>query len=451
MESNFDQTNHAMRGDNMQPLPPELDWDNMRDGILDKMQSMEQAKESQRRKVYPWWKVGLVLALLFTLSFSLFWVTQKLTEGHNTDTQDVASMAEPNKQVISSSATEKPALTQDFGPVSDSLEETIRIYKDQSQAPKDIQTHGLSNTLGNHGRVAASQYAQNGLSTSTETSPASLMNPVPKLQFLTIDIFDQHSLKRQNQLVLDLPPVDHGFPDYSQSAKFPDKFILEGGITFWNEGYGSTRPERPEYEMPLASFQLQGHYIKNFNRNHFVMLGLQYQQLESRFEYNTTIQDHTIVLKDTIIRIENNLLTGEQIVIRGDVEQTVQAERQVRHHNTTRLFKLSAGLGKTWRFNSFQTDIYLGGAMNAISQNQGRTLYNDAVIDYNGPSNVLFQNQFRLDGMLGARLHYYLNHRVGLTTGIQVQKSLMNWSRQADITMNPGSLSVQMGLSYSLW
>ncbi|MEL7534153.1 MAG: hypothetical protein AAFN10_22805, partial [Bacteroidota bacterium] len=181
-----------------------------------------------------------------------------------------------------------------------------------------------------------------------------------------------------------------------------------------------------------------------------IMAGLQYQQLASRFEYNSTIQDYQITLEDTIIQVQKNLLSGEENIIRGDVELSVPAERRVVHYNTSKLLKLSLGVGKSWRLNSFQVDTYLGGALNSLVQNQGRTLHDESIIDFSGASNSLIKNQFTADGILGGRLHYYLKQNLGLTIGCQVQKSLMNWSNQDNIKVLPATFSLQLGLSYAL-
>ena len=160
--------------------------------------------------------------------------------------------------------------------------------------------------------------------------------------------------------------------------------------------------------------------------------------------------DYKIILKDTIKLVQNNSLTGEKRVIYGDVEQSVEAHQRIRHYNKTKLFKISMALGKTWKFSSFQTDLYLGGALNTIVHNQGRMFYNDSIIDYNGSSNILFNNQMTIDGILGARLHYFVTKKMGLTTGFKSQKSLTNWSNQDNINFHPVTFSFQLGLSYSL-
>lgn len=416
-----------MQGDQHQPLPPELDWSNMKDGIFDKIQSIEQQETSQTSDSFAG-KRSLLLLLLFELAFILFLLSQPMVKDLTPEAAAIVHLPETDLNRRASTDIEKARPTNQIAFFADSL-----IEPDQIMAAKSTLS-SISETS----------------SPLSETGIAYIMSEVPDLQPSILGIFDPISQEKTDHYTPDIRKMDSAYNPFVQPIKSRNQLILEGGINFWDEGYGNTEPERAQYEVPLSSFQLQGYYMKAFRRNYFLMAGLQYQQLESRFEYNSTIQDYKITLKDTIIQVRKNLLTGDETILRGDVEQYVQAERRVRHYNKIQLLKASVGIGKSWRFHSFQTDVYLGGALNGLVQNQGRTLHQDTILDYNGTSNSLFQNQLTLDGILGARLHYYLNPKIGLTTGLQVQKSLMNWSMEDNIAHYPTSFSLQLGLSYSL-
>jgi hypothetical protein len=120
------------------------------------------------------------------------------------------------------------------------------------------------------------------------------------------------------------------------------------------------------------------------------------------------------------------------------------------HHNRSTMVNVSFAFGKSWRFNSFQTDFYLGSALNSIVHHRGRALHNDSIIDFNGPSNSLIKNQGKIDGMLGVRFHYFLNRHIGITSAFHMQKSLMNWSIEDGVNYAPVSYGLLLGLSYSL-
>lgn len=488
MEFNFNKIRDLMRGDNNQSLPPEFDWNNMKDGIFDKMQSIEQEELSQKNKKRSRRKIGFFLLLFFALVFGLFSISQKVIKDQAAESSDIvqSQKTDISKNTLNNNDTAAPTNRIEYSDESfsekiletkvndllltseksdpnqnqDSKEsEIIQVNIDQLIENQCLKENDTSNKIPNAERIRFAQdtlntTAQNALSplAETETKRPNLAPRIPVLPALPMYSFNQMSLEEISYSLPDAQQVDsiYFLPSLS-SNKSPNQLILEGGITFWDEGYGNNKPEKAQYETTLTSFQLQGHYVKSLKGNYFVMAGLQYQQLESRFNYNTTIQDYKITVEDTIIQVQNYFNSGEQRIIRGDVEQSVQAERRVIHYNTTKLLKVSLAAGKTWRFNSFQTDVYLGGALNSWVHNQGRMFYEDAVTDYNGTSNAFLQNQSTIDGVMGARLHYFLSQNIGLTAGFQSQKSLMNWSKQDNINSHPVSFSLQLGLSYSLY
>lgn len=472
-----------MRGDNNQPLPPELDWENMKDGIFDKIQSMEQMEAYQRKEANSKKRVWFLLFLIFPLGLGLFFISQNMTKGPVTEAKEASKLSEADvnrgqdgavdfdklpstdqsTKQIEFSGKNQGAIPKKSRAKDDLKSGPNHDPKQAERAPMDMDKMsgyghqnkpGQLNTLQNAGHTAGAtpgslDTALSSISPLEGYKLPGFRSEYPIIQALSTSLFGRISLGGISDSIVGIERIDSMYSPIPHK-KPHHQLILEGGLTFWDQGYGNTSPQRAQFEIPISSFQLQGHYMRSFSRNHFVMLGLQYQQLESRFQYSEAIEDYRIVLEDTIIQVRNNLLTGDQNIIRGDVEQSVRAERRVQHYNKSRLFKVSIGLGKSWRFNSFQTDVYLGGALNAWVQNQGRTLSEDAIIDYNGTSNPLFQNQLKADGVLGARLHYFLNSNLGLTAGFQAQKSLMNWSNQGGVNFYPASLGVQIGLSYSL-
>lgn len=483
MESNLNKIKNLMQEDTNQPLPPELGWDNMKEGIFDKIQSLEQAKSSPKDHPQSWKRMGFFLSLFFLLTLGLYSVFHKMIPDQNPEAYDVVKVPTTPKnesgssEISKSAPTKQPAysaevLVEEIGKkdAEDPLltygesepaqaprkSERLLIDTGQSLAYQQRPEHEPStNHIPAMDRMEAAQSTpdtvQKAAGLLEETRSSDVMPFIPELLTLSPYGFDHMGLEKRNHSILDTQKADSvSLPDIYRS-KSPNQLILEGGLTFWEEGYGNSNPERAQYEAPIPSFQLQGYYMHSLKGSYFVMAGLQYQQLESKLSYDNTIQDYKITLTDTVIQVQNNLLTGEQNIIRGDVEEFVQAERRVRHYNKTQLFKASLAVGKHWRFNSLQTDVYLGAAMNSWVRNQGRMFSENTIIDYNGASNSFFSNQWTVDGVLGVRLHYLLLPNIGLTTGFQTQRSLMNWSNRDDINFYPVSFSLQVGVSYSLY
>jgi hypothetical protein len=473
------------QGNHLQPLPPELEWSKMKDGILDKMHSIEQAeltqangKDSRKRT---WLFLNLCMTLAFSITIGLIFFYQEETTEQPAQTNDVVQIPDSEANENDSTFSHTPEPTND-----QSLPEEFMAGTTESANPNDLlpvpeksaldqgpqesnrarrEKALLSEILSlnaNQSPSSFSETAQDGLSQHTSATVDDSVRSHANVPYITTRI--QVPLIRQllpalaNQQVANLMNQAPAASDETESTSLPliprtqpvNLLVLEGGVNLWTEGYGNSLSDREQYETPIPSFQLQGSYLKGLKGGYFIMAGVQYQQLESRLDYSSTIDDYQITLKDTIVEVRKNLLTGEETLIRGDVVQTVQAERIVRHYNKTQLFKTSLAIGKNWRFNAFQTDVYLGGALNGIVRNQGRMLFDNEIIDYKGNSTPAFQNQWTVDGLAGVRLHYFPYERMGITTSIQAQRSLMNWSTQEGVRLYPFSFGLQLGLSYKL-
>ena len=477
MEFNFDNIKDLMRGDHHQPLPPELDWSNMQDGILDKMQAIEQAALPPTNGKSPQKRMWLFLCLFLTLSLALTagWVffLQEKTPDQEPATVAVVPLSEaatdPGRSATMDQALPMPqtgdAETQGGGTAGTPSAQVLRpaggataSIQGQSRLRSAQMTAtpapGRFDTFVDGGGVGGSHHASE--STIGSIRPlavfpaAGLPLAIPEGKAAMPVSLDLPRLREANQVASGPQPQDSASLPPIPQIRPVNQVILEGGINFWAEGYGRTKPERARYEAPIPSFQLQGAYMKGLQGGYFLMAGFQYQRLESKLEYRSTIEDYPITLKDTILEVRQNLLTGEETIVRGDVVQSVQAERRVRHYNMTQLFKASLAMGKSWRFRSFQTDAYVGSALNGLVRNEGRMFFEGEIIDYSGISNPFFRNRWTLDGVAGARVHYFPWQQIGITAGFQAQRSLTNWSNQADGRFYPASFSLQLGLSYAL-
>ena len=503
--------------DGLQPLPPGLEWNNMKDGILGKMQSIEKAElssannKSSKKRTWLFLSFFLLLSLIF--SAGLFVLQQQDPSGHRQETGTAALTTAPGYEDQESAngvnttpdhpadntgeAIPAPAGTATPTDLLPSREETAlsqgggsgesevasaksAVANDLLQAneetalpqgggsPRRTQTESgeLSTSLPaaeqaqNHdGPDETRLPASHNAGETADDRPAPLTGPQPGAAPATyipgIDGILPYPATNLLSGTAIPSPYNTGQADSVATPVIPrskpvNQLVLEGGINFWNEGYGNSSPDRKLYEAPIPSFQVQGSYMKGLKGGYFLMAGLQYQQLESRLDYRDIMEDYQVILKDTIVEVRTNLMTGQETLIRGDAVQTVRAERIVRHYNKTQLLKTSLAFGKSWRFHHFQTDVYLGGALSGILANQGRMVYQDSVIDYNGTSNLFYQNRWTVDGVAGTRFHYFPYQKLGITAGFQAQRSLMNWSKQSDIRFYPLSFGLQFGLSYSL-
>jgi hypothetical protein len=224
------------------------------------------------------------------------------------------------------------------------------------------------------------------------------------------------------------------------------------GISNWNPGYGTAEPENAPFEQSTLSYYAQLSYTHRFGNNYTLTTGLQYQQLQAQLEWSQRIEDYgTVVLEDTILQIQVNSLTGNSTAVRGDVEVSVDATRNIHHHNQYRLFQIPLTVGKAWTFGKhWQAGLSVGGAVNLLTQNKGRSIYQGELEYMDGATTNLIDNRWGIHGLGRANVGYRINARWGVMAEAQFQKSLTDWSQVSGVPMQPEVMSFGVGVFYSL-
>ena len=437
-----------MSDDNPQ-LPPELEWDQMEQGILQKMEALEASQKptsflSDRT-------LSLILGITILLMLLLLRCSLTIAEG-----------SLENPVVSQKGLLDKP---QDINTPSNTTANFDQ--KNNAETQTTVSSKTIKNTSENQGLIQS----QHGLvldSLPNKTNkldkekpfvspPINQIETIPSVSKSTINtIQDAIALLplkqfRATSIAADRLDTQLLFNSDSIDQKKPSRIrrqvILSSGLSLWNPGYGNNIPERSAYESQLPSFQAQFNYVQPLKNNFSLQVGMYYQQLESRLDWTTPV-DYTVTLEDAVLEVYTNSLTGQQSEVRGPVDVTVPANRIVRHYNTIQLLQIPVAVGKSFLKNKWQTDVMVGTSLNFYAENNGRTLIQGQVIDYEGANTALWSNQWKWNALVASRLTYRMNTQLGISTGIQFQKSLSNWSLETDIKMRPQFINLEMGLNY---
>ena len=456
------------------PLPPELDWEQMEAGIMEKMAALEATELSVKEDKDSKSRFIVIIPLLFILaSIVLFFFKQEHnpTASQQKNTPSEKTILTPTSsndaQVAHNSKT--VFTEQDASEIANDIENATDAQKAEKNGIFQITTpqpiNQATNTASVELKSVTTKQKQNiqkaeGRSNNESKFITEQQNKTPGLVSTNVIERNQSTLSTflplRNQFITidsDANPtllliVTNEQDTESISKKVGGRIDALSGVSIWSIGYGNNSPERKDYESSLLSYNAQLNYIHPLKNGFSVLIGLQYQQLESRFDWNERIEDYNLTLVDTIVQIQINALTQERTEIRGDVQLTVAAERVVRHYNTTRLFQLPIAIGKSWSSKKWQKDIFIGSAINLATQNTGRTRFNGAIVDYDGATTNFIDNQWKLSAFIAGRLTYKLNDHLGLTTNLQFQKGLSNWSTESTINIRPNVFSAELGFSY---
>lgn len=473
--------NNKLRPQDEEQLPVELRWENMEANILQKMEALQSTVPSDKNKKQRR-RILLVCLLLLGVLLSALLIlnddpaakdtvdvaSSRTTPVERTDTEKGNEVNEADQLptiIPKQPATTEPKTLRGNIPQGNQQAGGIGVEQNERNSHSGNTVEMLELPFKGTPKLASpeafqqitsAKQANNLASTSLNTDKTPTVN-LPNASSLTpVELLAEHEVIPP--VVVQTPIQEVALPIVALSTEpscpafktRSSQVWLTGGASWWSAGYGNTKPERAEFEQAILSSQGQFSYVQPVKKSLFLLVGLQYQQLENRLNWNTQIGDYELTLEDTIIQIRRNAITGEETEIRGDVTLTVPAERQVQHYNSFSLLQMPLGIGKTWGKGRLQSHLLVGGVANLSFSRQGRTLYQAELIDYDDSSSTIWTDKLSFSAMLSGGLSYRITDRLGLVTLVQYQHSLSNWSTEQEITMRPRILNGSLGINYSL-
>jgi hypothetical protein len=328
MESDFNKLKKIMSEEG-QAVPPGFAWEDNKDAIFAKMQAMQKQTTSKKRSL---WIILLVLLLISISTCTAIFLRQ-----------DKNSYVENELKGFESAPVSKPPYSAEI-PVNQDNEQSRsnRIASSNQDAPsrterKFSKSHKTTpdntrkattttgeNFMNNDAPYDGSTKNQNSeeiwSNIGDQGSKISVLNE--RDSFLTLEALDPiDQIKKQGVQTTtqdeNILPIKEASVAKSKNSQKAGWIQFSGGLALWNEGYGSSAPERSAYENTLPSYFGRLSYQHVLQSGWTISLGIQYIRLHSEFERTFDIEDYTIVLKDTIIKVQTNSLTGEHQTIRG--------------------------------------------------------------------------------------------------------------------------------------
>lgn len=464
-------------------LPPELSWEQMEEGIMEKMEELEPINGQPGPNNDTAFKI--IITLLLCLLPVLFFNKGLLLETagdqaalpQDQSPEDAEAPTTQSLSVNPASSRPVPQKSQPAGTATSQQDATEQPAADIGQQARAKQAATPSQPAATEARKEAhlpepptpAQKPQ-----PIASSPTVIDQPVNRLTDEPLPPRSKRTLANdrdpqgQGPLAtlpslpiaaliaeeLDVKPLPTTAPEKEQNKTLLPKnqFSLLSGISNWDPGYGSNRPEPARYEQSTRSFYTQLSYTYRFGNNYTVSAGLQYQQLQTQLAWSQRIEDYaTVILQDTIVEIQVNALTGNSTAVRGDAEVSVDATRTVRHHNQYRLFQVPLAIGKSWKIgDKWQAGLSVGGALNLLTQNKGRSVYQGELEYMDGATTNLIDNRWGIHGLGRVNIGYRINARWGVMAEAQFHKSLTDWSRVSGVGMQPEVGSFGLGVYYAL-
>ncbi len=452
-------------------LPSELDWERMEEGILQKMDALEAEEQTKKRPVgwLSWRRVVpalILLGVVGTLTLHPGSPLRSSSQAESQASRDQEATSQEKAPVGGERRSQGSTRNEPSHPTQRAIRDALSMGETGPTGPEEAPA---SQGKGPSAKppVAVSPAARQLAPSPVRPRPAPAIGPrasearrpekqkiqVPSLAGLT------HSFAREaSPLPLTAFAPASGFlaaqvalPDTMARVPLPrGRLTISVGGNIWSPGTRGKQPERLAYETPILSYQSRLSYLQPLNPKWELMVGLQYQKLESRFERVYELEHYQVLLTDVVLEREKNLVTGRVREKRGDITVTVPAERTITHFNATELYQVQLALGRSWQAGRLQIDALIGASINLLSRNQGRTLYQGEVKFYEGATTDFWANQGKWNALISGRLTYRLSKRWGVVAGLQLQQSLLDWSLEPRVNMHPTVMGMEAGLSYRL-
>jgi hypothetical protein len=437
MASDFDHIKNKM-SEESNSVPHSLDWERMENGIFQKMQDIQESESGNYDKLKT--IVFLLLCLLTICNRSqriflspeyAYSIQNEPSPKNNTvtpksTTPSINSENNAKLQTLNKQSTLKQmSKNRSFDALPTKSEQISK--QSNFSAPKTIKNNLQKSLLKNKEQLVPI------------STPTTITSPLPNKVFFVENTSEEIAITDKT---ISVPQKNN------TATPLKNRIHLSSGIGFWDNNFGNIIPEYASFEQTILSYYGALHFTREMKTNYFFSLGIQYQQLESRLDWTTMIEDYEIILEDTIKTIQNNLITGEVQTIRGDVSFNVNAQRNVRHFNKIQLYQVPLAVGKRWKFKNWESSIQIGAALNLASFYQGRTIQSGQVIELQKNSNPLIENQWKIHAIAGGQISYFLNNHIGISANIQYQRSLANWSKNSEVNMFPTILNLGLGMNY---
>ncbi|MEM8524596.1 MAG: hypothetical protein AAGG68_08125 [Bacteroidota bacterium] len=434
------------------PLPNELGWEQMQEGILEQMATAEQ----DRRGAFFFfnWKKLLVVSLLI-LNFSIMAYLIHLVQ----EKEELGAFPV---------AVEQPLSSHD--PKS---EESILESKTNTESPNKNLTNKITTPKSTENQLLINK--------NTSTSLRFLNNFIERSydeEVMLYDVSEQRTvtnnsplyptikypiptnkLVSQNAAFATLNSIIHPIESQKKAIVFPTAnpkievitfkphyaLELSGGMNNWNTNYDEVSTEqniRSVNETELTGYQLAANLKYYFNPNWYASTGLAFQQLNHRFNYEN-IKTEQVEERDALVGIAINSISGDSTFIRQDRSVDVTQKRSVQHYNQHQLLSIPVHLGYEWNYKRLALSGNLGGVFSVRSFSKGKTWVDSEIATYDR-ENQIYKKRFGLGVSAQVQLNYTLTNNFYIGGNIGHSNWLQNWSAEPTIRSRPSTTQISI-------
>ncbi len=486
------------------PLPPEFNWDDMKEGIFEKI--AEQEDKPMPFYINKLGRLSLVLmALIFLLLSSsiYFLVNDSKKNIPQSDLKNEATKSSINKlhsTTLHRNETEirqddKHEIVQPINPInsinlntsSDSetivkiIESTIDL-KSNTNNKKFVEstTKLASNTKSiipfNH---RLTEVIENELTEKDEIQQKNtiyytkkqLDNQNEKDKAVTKEQPLKTNLNSNNKVNTSVKPLiqkksflisnssNEGIIDKTEVVNITNKAFREdgqryhtlqfdGGINNLLSIYQKEDNKPYETEVGFASYYVNASYQHTFANGVYLSAGFMWSKLKTKFELSDTLI-HNFPVKDALTKRIKNAYTNNHIRnVYEDIDVPALASRQVRHYNNFDALSLPFIVGKRFGYKKLTYHIGIGTDVSLFNQSEGRTLRDNKVINYSKLEEGPYHNGIQISALAETGIGISISQQMEFLMHFRYKQFLRNWSNDG-LVVKPQAIMLGTGLRFN--
>lgn len=443
-------------------LPSDMSWEEMSDGIFQKM-----GRKEKKRRVIFWWFVPM----LIVSGFVGYYLMTSTNEPNIEIPKDIKEnmVKEDNGQNII--ASEK-ALISDRQKDDDAVILT-KVVNINAKANQLINQKESSNE-GSKGAKIAAQNEHNADSNSSESVTlinSDLSNQVPentkiidqlinvsnitnakdmiKVELITSII--RPNIRSNSETLLPVLEVKSIIPLQKDSKTYLGSMdiSLTSGVIFWKIGSSANlKLNTEQHKATISEKELPGYHIALHNevrmsKYFFLKTSLDYQKWYSEFYYSGT-KINSMEVDNVIVKVEENLLSGEKSLIRGKASIYETVDRTLRHRNEQNSVLLSLSPGYQWEHNKWSFKTSAGLFFTLSKFGNGKTLWNDEIVAYDGVI-PQYNDKMQIGYLSSLNVKYAISNRYYVQSMIGYHKFISNINAENTIS-KPSIFNISLGI-----
>lgn len=220
------------------------------------------------------------------------------------------------------------------------------------------------------------------------------------------------------------------------------------GVNSWSPNFGqeSLSLERADFEQKIIGRTLSVGVSRYFGNHFYLTSGIQYNQFESRFNYES-ISNSEIERENELLQIITNPTFGSVDSIYGTATVMARTTRTVQHYNRIKRISIPISFGRQMHIGPVVFGVGLGLNANLTQKASGKSIRDNNIFTYDAVTSD-YNRSFTLDLMLESSMAYRVGDHYMIGAKWHHVRAAQSWSNEPNLSLRPRSHHLQLTLGY---